>query len=506
MKKRVLGLVLGMILVSPLSLGFATQVEASWWKPTTESSLGIYTIYGTVFSDSNKNGVYELQRADAPLSNKKVSLYTSIADAESGTNALATTTSNGVGLYSFSKLKKAQYFVKYDETESEFKASVQTGNPVGSGGNNLLGIVEVNMETGKLVKTVDLATSKSTSIRSHIFDDRNMNGTMDSGEPMLNGKSIMYINLENLAIAIRNGSLSAVDVDALTMQAITGSLDLADSIYIRTTKGGKPAELVNAKPGLYIALRSPVNFTVLDLVQGKANLQAIIDILAKGDISTLINNPNLIRPSDLSTTANLDYLKLVANVIPKATAEVDKLNLDQYINKPTGVSISSVLGQARNVARLIDNIPGMYLLKLDPWGNVYGLSQYKITRTNDYHFGSKKLITLNGAAFTDLNGDGKKQTAEPARPERITVYDEYGTVLAENEILSTNKYGSYTITGLPYDRNLYVTTSSNDRLLNEFKGDVPNFLANKHVVGVYNLVGLEAQTSIKLDLAFLPKN
>ncbi|MBC2367794.1 hypothetical protein HBP99_04060 [Listeria booriae] len=55
----------------------------------------------------------EMHNLDLPLTNMTVTLHKTLADAQTGTNVVATAETNAVGVYNFTKLSKGNYFIKH---------------------------------------------------------------------------------------------------------------------------------------------------------------------------------------------------------------------------------------------------------------------------------------------------------------------------------------------------------------------------------------------------------
>jgi Mg-chelatase subunit ChlD len=114
----------------------------------------VYTISGTVFIDTNGNGIQ----------NTGEGLYAGATIALSG-DASATTTSNGSGNYSFSNLSPGNYTVTIT-IPSAYKAT--TNNPQS---------ITINSN-----QSVNFGLAPTYNIAGSIFVDANKNGVKDSGE------------------------------------------------------------------------------------------------------------------------------------------------------------------------------------------------------------------------------------------------------------------------------------------------------------------------------------
>ncbi|MCB5956382.1 hypothetical protein [Enterococcus sp. CWB-B31] len=59
---------------------------------------------------------------------------------------------------------------------------------------------------------------------------------MGEGEEIINGKTMIILNLRRFAEVMETGELEAVNVASLLTNALNGNVDSADVIYLRTTK------------------------------------------------------------------------------------------------------------------------------------------------------------------------------------------------------------------------------------------------------------------------------
>lgn len=184
--KRVAALV---IIFAIFFASFAPAANASILNPA------IYTVSGTVYADTNGNGVMELHNLDLPLANMTVTLHKTLADAQAGTNGVATAKTNAVGVYNFTKLVKGNYFIKYG-TESTTKPVVQANSATDAAGKQIAGIAAVTINTLNVVTWADLATKKTTNLTMTPFQDLNGNGTKESNESIMDGKTLIFINLQ----------------------------------------------------------------------------------------------------------------------------------------------------------------------------------------------------------------------------------------------------------------------------------------------------------------------
>ncbi|AQY52116.1 repeat-containing protein [Listeria weihenstephanensis FSL R9-0317] len=490
--KKLLAFVL--ILVMAISV-FAPAANASFLNPS------IYTLSGTVYADTNSNGIMELHKLDLPQANMTVTLHKTQADAIAGTNVAATAKTNAVGVYNFTKLQKGTYFVKYG-TDASIKPIAQKNSALDAAGKQIPGVSKITINTLNIVTWADLATKKVTNLTMTPFEDLNVNGLKDANESVMNGKTIIFLNLEKTAELIQSGRLSEFDLSSNITSALSGSLDIEDAILFRTSSKLAPIALPEVDPGMYVMIRSPFNLTLGDLIGNLKKINALVDIISGGDIQKLLDDPTLLDTGDASTTPDNEYIKALATFLPKAIDAVEKVDVDKYLGTQAGTSVNSVLGDAKSIANLLNHIPAMRFAKVDIWGNTYDLTALKFTKTTNFDFGIRKLPTIKGNLYIDANNNGILDSGEKSKVVALTIYDKDGKVL--RTVNSASYTTAFTIDKIPFNTDLYLGVSGTDAYAPVYNGTVPEALKGIRLVGKYNFSTKTAVQNIQQDIRLLP--
>ncbi|MBC1227167.1 SdrD B-like domain-containing protein [Listeria booriae] len=478
-----------------LFASFAPAANASILNPA------IYTVSGTVYADTNGNGIMELHNLDLPLSNMTVTLHKTLADAQAGTNVVATAKTNAVGVYNFTKLVKGNYFLKYG-TETTTKPVVQANSAKDAAGKQIPGIVAVSINTVNIVTWADLATKKTTNLTMTTFEDLNGNGVKDSNESIINGKTMIFINLEKTQELISSGRLANLDLNSKILGALGGSLDIEDAILFRTSASNAAITMPNVDPGLYVMIRSPFNLTIGDLLGNLNKVTALIDIISGGDIQGILDNPELLNTGDISTTPNNDYIKALAAFLPKAINAVEQVDVDKYLGEETGTSVNTALGQAKSIVNVLNNIPSMRFAKVDIWGNSYDLTALKFTKTNDFQFGIRKLPVITGDLFVDKNKNGKKDLLEFGKATTVTAYDAFGNVI--QSVTTSSLTTKFTLDKLAFNKTIYIGIDGTNGYSPVYSGVVPPALQGLRLVGAYTFDSNSPIQQITQNIPLLP--
>ncbi|MBC1473922.1 hypothetical protein HB852_04790 [Listeria grandensis] len=474
---------------------FAPVANASILNPA------IYTVSGTVYADTDGDGVMELHNLDLPLANMTVTLHKTLADAQTGTNAVASAKTNAVGVYNFTKLTKGNYFIKYG-TETTTKPIVQQNSALDATGKQIPGIATVTINTLNVVTWADLATKKATNLTLTPFEDLNGNGVKDSNESIITGKTLIFINLEKTADLISSGRLSELDLNSKILGALGGSLDIEDAILFRTSSKNEAIQMPDVDPGMYVMIRSPFNLTVGDLLGNIDKVTAIIDIISGGDIQGILDNPTLLDTGDISTTPNNDYIKALATFLPKAINSVEKVDVEKYLGTETATSVNTTLSEVQSIATLLNHIPSMRFAKVDIWGNSYDLTGLKFTKTTDFQFGIRKLPVITGDLFVDKNKNGKKDLLEFGKATKVTAYDANGNVL--QSITTSSLTTKFTLDKIPFDKTVYIGIDGTNGYSPVYTGAVPSALQGLRLVGAYTFDSKSSIQEIKQNIPLLP--
>lgn len=487
------------LLVSFVGLfGFSQKTEASLLN------LPVNTISGSVYQDLNENGIMELKNLEVAVPGQQVILYESLIDAVNNQNAVQSTTTGNLGTFAFTKLKRNTYYVRYN-FDSNYRTIAFDRNPVSETGEQLNGIVQIEAnDRSTLLYTANLPLKRVTSLNILPFEDTNWNGLMDADESILNNKTMIIINLRRLVQVLDSDELSNLDIASLLLNSLSGNIDIADAIYLRTTKDGKVINLPDVSSDLYIILRSPFDLTLSGLAENTSKIAAILEIIQGGDLASILNNPDLIATGDIDTNSDNTYIKLLASIFPKLADEIDKINYAEIIGEDNSTTITKTTTQLRSLGNLIDNVPAMRFAKVDTFGHSYDLTGLKIRKTNQFFFGIQQYARITGSVFNDTNLNGRKDTLESLRAVDLTAYDETGNVLGS--VRTPSLVGDYELSKLPYGQKIYLGIATDSPVSQELIEGKPVALADKKIIGVYFFEQVSGVTTINQNIGIASIN
>ncbi len=403
----------------------------------------ISTVVGKVYQDSNKNGEFDLKNFEIGVKGQPVSLFPNIESAQQNTNAIKTTSTNAFGDFSFSKLKKGIYYLRYGSTLDKYKLPLENDME-----NN---IVEVKVDS--LLANKNLPLNVSTSFNVVPFVDVNWNGTKEDDEALAESKSFLVFNVNSLKKAIEDGSLANINVGGLIGGVLsTGNVDLADGVYVRTAKSQNDIRINDASSGLYVVLRSPVNFTLSDIIKERKKLELLVSILTDGDYLKLLDNPEILAGSDIDTTDPNRAISLLADTIKGIVSVASYVDTNLALeNKKT----ENVIKVASQVETFLRNLPSFRIGMVDYFGNMYDLTGLRVRKANTFYFGIREFANVELNVFYDKNSNGKKDFLEFSNYEtNVNLLNENGEVV--DSASTTSKSGQVKFENVPYNTDLYV--------------------------------------------------
>ncbi|WP_426625074.1 hypothetical protein ACPPVW_03030 [Leifsonia sp. McL0607] len=145
---------------------------------------------------------------------------------------MRTVASKALGVYSVGKLAAGTYYA----------TAKADGYRSGA-------VAEVTVKGLSLIGVANVGATKQTDLTGTVVGDSNGNGVRDSGEGLLGGKTLIFVDVLATQKAIADGSLASIDVGAAVGAALGGSLDLSDAIRFRTTTAGQPITFSDVPEG-----------------------------------------------------------------------------------------------------------------------------------------------------------------------------------------------------------------------------------------------------------------
>lgn len=481
-----------------LLLCFAFLTGAGLSAGAISLNLPINTITGTVFVDTDQNGILDVKKLDLPKAGMKVTLYSSLQDAQAGTKAVKSASTSSLGLYSFTGLKRGTYYLSYAK-DANVSPVVMGKSAVDADGNQIPGILKVTIGSTDLVLWQDLALRKITNLNLTVFNDANVNGVKDAAETIPGGKTMIILDLLKLKDMIENNSFGEIDILSTLLSTLTGNVDLGDAVFFRTTTEGQKIQFPDVQKGIYVMIRSPFNLTLTNLISDAGRIAALFTLLQSGDPSALINETaGLLDTGDMTTIPTNTYIQLLATWLTKAMDALDSAEVERYLGADIGAQTSMLSGTVRAAANLLDKIPAMRFAAVDRWGSSYDLTDLRITKTSEFLFGLRDFASIAGVVYSDTNADGKKATLELGKAVKVTAYDAGGNVLGSDDSMAV--LGSYTIEKMPYDTDIYLAIDSAEPVSPYYDGTLPDALQGLTVIGVYNIPFDLPDPQLKADI------
>lgn len=455
-------------------------------KGEARVDLPINTISGTVFQDVNKNGVLDLNRFEISLRGQKVELYQSLAAAINEESPLKSSTTNSLGVYSFTSLRQGTYYLKFGENNGEYTAVSTSSSVVDEVGTAWPNVVEVNVNSESRFYSVNLPLAKNTRLFISPFNDINMNGLRESEEPISNGKTMIAVDIQRFAQALRQNDFSGIDLNGLLSSSVlSGNVDLPGGVYLRTTTNDASIELSQLSTGSYLMLRSPFNLTINDLLGNQQKIQAIITLITNGNISELLDNPELLSTGDMDTSVNQDYIRKLADLFVKIGEEVEAIDFDSLLGSTELELGAQVSRQLYRFADVLNALPAYRWGIISYYGQVFDVTDFRVAKTNDFEFGIKNYAAISGTVYLDTDNNGTQGSWELAgRDAIVTAYDAWGNELGSAETSTVNQF--YNLTQLPYDQQIYLGIETDRPVTPGLNAnELPDSLKEKRIVGTY---------------------
>ena len=421
-------------------------------QPGKTAGLGDY-----VFEDKNADGLNTIG-VDTPIPGVLVTLY------QNG-SAVATTTTDASGLYSFTGLTPGMsnsYAVGF-ATPTGFTTTsplVGTNGAIDSDVSPITGkTASVTLAPSEFNPDLDAGYIKPASIGDYVFNDTNKDGIQNAGDTPIPGVVVtLYLNGSAVATTTTNGS-GLYSFTGLTPGAsnsyVVGFTPPANFTTTTPLSGtdkalDSDADLITGKSGS-VTLTSGENNTTVDagffqLTAGlgdyvfedkNANgIQDAGDVPIPGVLVTLYSNGSAVG----TTTTDINGLYSFTGLTPGTSYTVG-------FGKPAGFMptlanvLSGTAGDAGDSdASPITGLTGPYSLSANEFNPTVDAGFYKPASLGDY-------------VFNDTNKDGIQNAGDTPIPGVVVTLYQNGSAVATT---TTDASGLYSFTGLtPGAANVY---------------------------------------------------
>jgi len=391
------------------------EVPQSGWVQTTATqditvangqhatgvSIGDFqlaTISGEVFNDLNGNGT--LDPGEPGLQGWTVDLL------NSQNNVIATTTTDANGDYSLTGIGPGTFTVQ--EVLQSGWTQTAPGGP---------GTYRVTTVSGATDGGDNFGNFLPVTISGEVFNDLNGNGSLDPGEPGLQGWTIQLLNSGNTVIASAtsdsNGNYSFANVGSGTYT-------------IRETLQNGWVETYPAAPGTHTV-------TVVSALNAQAeNFGDFLPTTINGEVFNDLNGNGVKDSGDPGLQGwTVELLSSGGAVLSTTVSDIN--GNYSFVNVGPGTfTIKEVLQSG-------------WFISLPTGAGTYSVTSTSGTAITNENFGDFQSATVTGEVFNDLNGDGILDNGEPGlQGWTVELFDNSGK-LASSAVTDAN--GNYLLTG-----------------------------------------------------------
>ena len=360
------------------------------------------TVSGEVFNDLNGNG--SLDPGDPGLPGWTVDLFDSSGDL------LATTVTDANGDYSFSDLGPGTYTVE----EEIMPGWVQTA-PAPPGTYTFMAGSGVNQAA------LNFGDFESVTYTGTVYNDLNGDGTLQPGEPGLQGWTVELLD-------------SSGNIVATTTSAADGSYSFAD-----VAPGAYTIEEIVQTGWFETQPQHPFFYSVVATSgssQSGLNFGNFQLVDVTGEVYNDLNGNGNLDPGEPGLQGwTVNLLNQAGNLVATTTSDANgDYEFDDLF--PGTFTVEEVLQSGWTQTQPVN--PNFYTFATQSGTNETGLN-----------FGNKLTftpITVSGSVYNDLDGNGLRGSSEPGLAGwTVDLEDSSGNVLAS---VLTDSNGNYEFTGV----------------------------------------------------------
>ena len=442
---------------SSITLGPGEQnltIDAGLLRP---ASLGDY-----VWDDKNANGVQDA--GETPISGVTVMLEDASGNPAQDINGnpVASTTTNGSGLYQFTNLKPGVvYVVKFTAPAGYTPTTANTlDDTKDSDANPTTGkATGVTLNSGENNTTIDAGYYKPASLGDYVWDDTNGNGIQDAGEPGIGG----------LTVTLSGTKGDGTPVNLTTTTAADGSYsftNLTPGTY--TVTFTKPNGTVfTPKDGTTDTKDSDANTTTgatssITLQSGENNTTVDAGIIRPASLGDYVwddKNANGVQDAGETPISGVTVMlqdaagnpALDINNNPVASTTTNASGLYQFTNLKPGVvyvvKFTAPNGYTATTANTPDDTKDSDASTTT--GKATGVTLNSGENNTTIDAGYYKPASLGDFVWDDTNGNGIQDAGEPGIGGlTVTLSGTKGDGTPVNLSTTTAADGSYSFTNL----------------------------------------------------------